>query len=128
MGNVFKSDESISLPTSYWLGVSSTEPQLDGTGVTEPFASNNGYSRTNITSNLLAPENGIITNSDIALNESSAESGWGKVSHYVVFDKSDGGNLLFFGELNPHRTIEASTTLVIKAGNLKITLRNDTSA
>lgn len=59
MGNVFKSKTDPALPQKYYLGVSTTEPNVNGTGVTEPTDSGSGYKRIEITG-LSEPTNGAI--------------------------------------------------------------------
>ena len=48
MGNVFMTKLSPTLPKKVYLGLSSTAPQVDGTGVSEPLASA-GYQRVELT-------------------------------------------------------------------------------
>ena len=60
MGNLFKTKETPALPTEYYIGLSSTQPAVGGTGVTEPL-SNSGYHRV-ILENLSEPDDGVITN------------------------------------------------------------------
>ena len=59
MGNVFKTKLSPTLPEKVYLGLSSTAPSVDGTGVTEPLDSA-GYSRVELTT-LGEPVNGVIS-------------------------------------------------------------------
>ena len=48
MGNVFKTKENPTLPNKVYLGLSSTAPAVDGSGVSEPLASA-GYQRVELT-------------------------------------------------------------------------------
>lgn len=124
MGNVFKSKTTPALPSEYYLGVSTTAPSVDGTGVTEPTGSGSGYKRILITG-LSAPTNGAIQNTGaLSLDESMTD--WGTVTHYVVYDSPTGGNLLFYGPLSKQRVIEANTIITFRAGELDITLENVT--
>lgn len=121
MGNVFGTQTTPELPDTYYVGLSSTTPATDGTGVSEPSLGG-GYSRVKVEV-FGEPEDGIISNTDaIAFAESTSD--WGTMTHFVVYDASTGGNLLMFDELSTHRTIEAATIVTIKAGDLKITLAN----
>lgn len=120
-GNLFGTKKSPALPQNYFLGLSTTAPQLNGTGVSEP-PSAGAYARVKLTS-LSAPTNGVVTNTAlIDFAESTAD--WGRVTHYVVFDAATGGNLLMYGELTNPRTIEAASIMTIKAGNLELSVQN----
>lgn len=121
MGNVFKSKTSPSLPTTYYIGLSSTAPTISGTNVTEP-SSSAGYARVKLDS-LSAPSNGVITNgSSITFNEST--SSWGTMTYFVIYDAATGGNLLMYDNLTTSKTVDASTIIMIKEGNLQLTLSN----
>lgn len=120
-GNLYGSQTNPPIPSTYYIGLSSTEPELDGSGVTEPSANDN-YSRVPIAS-FGAPDNGVITNTaDISFNESIAA--WGTMTHYVIYDSIIGGNLLIYNNLAEPRSVESSTILTLKAGNLKLNLSN----
>lgn len=124
MGNVFKTKTNPILPTKFYLGLSSTAPNLDGTGATEPLVSAN-YSRVELT-NLSQPVNGVISNSsEISFPESS--SSWGVMTHFVIYDSQTNGNLLMYENLSQARSVEPSTIVMIKTGSLKITLANPTT-
>lgn len=122
MGNVFNTKTSPALPTEYYIGLSSTEPGLDGKGVTEPALSA-GYSRVKLDV-LSEPTAGVITNEQaISFEESTAN--WGTMTHFVIYDALDGGNLLMYDTLSTARNVEAATIVTIKAGSLTLTLSNN---
>ena len=122
MGNVFHTKTSPALPTKYYIGLSATQPTVDGVCTGEPTTSGTGYARVLLDS-LSAPSAGVISNEDaISFNESI--SNWGTMLYYVVYDAATGGNLLFFGSLSVGRSVEPNTIITIKAGELKITLSN----
>lgn len=123
MGNVFHTKESPGIPSKVYLGLSSSAPDIDGSGATEPLAST-GYSRVELT-NLSEPINGVISNeSEIAFPESSAS--WGTVTHFVLYDAPVNGNLLMFNALSQARSVETATIVMVKTGSLKLTLANPT--
>lgn len=125
MGNVFGTQTTPALPEKYWIGLSSTAPTVEGDNVTEPVAEGSGYHRVHL-NNLSAPVLGVIRNNGaVAFPESESE--WGTMTHYVVYDEESGGNLLFYGELEHSRLVEIETTLLIKDGELVITLENKTA-
>lgn len=121
MGNVFQTKLSPGLPSKVYLGLSSSAPDVDGSGATEPLVSA-GYSRVELNS-LDVPTNGVITNkSEISFPESSAS--WGTVTHFVLYDAPVNGNLLMFNVLSQARSVEQATIVMVKAGSLKLTLAN----
>ena len=121
MGNVFQTKLSPGLPSKVYLGLSSSAPDVDGSGATEPLASA-GYSRVELNS-LDVPTNGVITNkSEISFPESSAS--WGTVTHFVLYDAPVNGSLLMFNVLSQARSVEQATIVMVKAGSLKLTLAN----
>ena len=121
MGNVFKTQTSPALPEKVYLGLSTSAPDIDGSGVTEPLASA-GYERVELNS-LSVPANGVITNeSAISFPESSAS--WGTVTHFALYDAPVNGNLLMFNVLSQARSVESATIVMVKTGSLKLTLAN----
>ena len=122
-GNVFRTKEVPPIPSSFYVGLSSTEPNLDGTGVTEPPASA-GYARVELTV-MSEPTSGAITNDQsIDFDESTAD--WGTMSHYTIFDSQEEGNLLMFGNLSAVRTVEKDTIMTLKPGSLNLSIVNPT--
>lgn len=119
-GNVTSSKTSPALPQKLYLGLSSTAPEPDGSGVTEPISG--GYRRVELT-NLSAPEDGVVINSKPIYFDESTGS-WGLVTHYGVFDAESGGNLLIYGKLNPSHTVKESAIMTIRTGALKFAVEN----
>lgn len=121
MGNLFKTKETPALPSEYYIGLSSTAPNISGGNVTEPL-SNSGYKRVKL-ENLSEPTNGVITNEQaISFDESTAN--WGTMSHFVIYDALEAGNLLMYDTLSTPRNVEAATIVTIKANSLTLTLSN----
>ena len=121
MGNLFKTKETPALPSEYYIGLSSTAPNISGGNVTEPL-SNPGYKRVKL-ENLSEPADGVITNEQaISFDESTAN--WGTMSHFVIYDALEAGNLLMYDTLSTPRNVEAATIVTIKANSLTLTLSN----
>lgn len=124
-GNLFGTEIDPPIPVDYYIGLSRTTPNLDGTNVDEPPAQA-AYSRVHLTE-LSKPDNGVVTNTaDINFNESTAS--WDTVTHYVIYDSptTGDGNLLMYGELSTHRSVEMNTIMTIKQGLLKLSVKNPT--
>lgn len=121
MGNLFKTKETPALPSEYYIGLSSTAPNISGGNVTEPL-SNSGYKRVKL-ENLSEPADGVITNEQaISFDESTVN--WGTMSHFVIYDALEAGNLLMYDTLSTPRNVEAATIVTIKANSLTLTLSN----
>lgn len=121
MGNLFKTKETPALPSEYYIGLSSTAPNISGGNVTEPL-SNSGYKRVKL-ENLSEPADGVITNEQaISFDESTAN--WGTMSHFVIYDALEAGNLLMYDTLSTPRNVEAATIVTIKANSLTLALSN----
>lgn len=122
-GNVFRSKEEPAIPAKYYLGLSTTAPDLDGQNVTEP-ATDAGYARVELTT-LSSPTDGLVTNQQ-AVNFEESTNNWGTVTHFVIFDAAEAntGNLLMYGELTTPRTVETATIMTIKENYLKLSVQN----
>ena len=124
MGNVFKTQTGTPLPSSMYIGLSSTEPTAAGGNVSEPSTTGTAYARVQLTS-LSSPSNGVITNeSAISWPESTATwfSAAAPATHYVIYDAASGGNLLMYNALTASRVIEVNTIATIKASSLYLQL------
>ncbi len=122
-GNLFGTQKTPTVPSKYYIGLSSTTPNLDGTGVNEP-STDAGYSRKELNS-LTTPTDGTVTN-ELAINFDESTADWGTITHYVIYDSDaiDSGNLLMFGELSTPRRVETATIMTIKEGYLKLATQN----
>ena len=124
-GNVFGTKTTPAIPATYYIGLSTTEPNINGSNVTEP-SSEHGYARVPLSA-MSEPVNGVVSNtSPIDFNESTAS--WGVITHYVIYDSETvgSGNLLMYGELSAPRTVEASTVMTIRNDSLKLSVVNPT--
>lgn len=122
-GNLFGTQKTPTVPSKYYIGLSSTTPNLDGTGVNEP-STDAGYLRKELNS-LSTPTDGTVTN-ELAINFDESTADWGTITHYVIYDSDaiDSGNLLMFGELSTPRRVETATIMTIKEGYLKLAAQN----
>ena len=109
----------------FWVGLSSTLPSGDGSGVAEPSGGN--YARVKIGA-FTSPSNGTVKNTT-ALQFNRSTAIWfdsdHKARYWILFDGSDSGaNVLAGGELDEAKTIENNTAITIAAETLSITLTN----
>lgn len=120
-GNLFRTETSPAIPTEYYIGLSTTEPTMSGTNVSEPSTSA-GYGRV-LLENLSTPVNGVVTNTaNINFEESTAS--WGTVTHFVIYDAEINGNLLMYGALSTPRVVEAATVMTIRQDYLRLSAQN----
>ncbi|NLW06315.1 MAG: hypothetical protein GX029_14015, partial [Pseudomonadaceae bacterium] len=103
---------------------SSTTPTIAGTGATEP--SGGAYTRIQVENNATnITQNGTGTGTNTyALSFAESTSNWGTMTNYVIYDSLTGGNMLMYGALDRTRTVEAGTTLQIRAGQLQLSFVN----
>lgn len=119
-GNIFGTKKSPAIPSKFYLGLSTSAPNVSGGGVTEPTDS--AYARMELSS-LGAPTGGVVSNTSIIEFPESATD-WGIVSYYCIYDAATGGNLLMYGQLEKSRTVEANTVMIVRAGSLNLSMVN----
>jgi len=110
------------MPDPVYIGLMTSEPNDDGTGVVEPVG--NGYSRVSVANTLgewPAAVGGSKSNANNILFP-TATGGWGTVTHYGIFDAVSAGNLLAFGPLNVPRTVVLDDQFRFLSGALVMTL------
>lgn len=124
-GNVFGSKKTPAIPTKYYIGLSTAEPQLNGSGANEPSTDFN-YARLELT-DLSEPTDGVVSNNR-AINFNESTGSWGTITHFVIYDSDQvgEGNLLMFGALSTPRSVETATIMTIKEGYLKLSAMNPT--
>lgn len=80
-GNVFGTKSDPAIPTTYYIGLSTTAPNINGTGVDEP-STDAGYARVQLT-NMSEPLDGVVTN-ELAINFNESTASWGTITHFVI--------------------------------------------
>ena len=113
------------LPMTYYIGLSTSAPAINGTGVNEP-STDAGYARVKLSS-LGEPVDGVVTNSQ-AINFNESTASWGTITHFVIYDSATvgEGNLLMYGTLSTPRSVETATIMTIKEGYLSLSAQNPT--
>ena len=112
--------------TDVFVGLSSTAPSEDGSGVTEPTGA--GYSRADFGA-FSSPANAEIHNADPIIF-SSTVSVWftedTPATHWCLFNgRGPSAQLLASGELSAPLQVRDQVTLRIPAGEISITLTSD---
>lgn len=122
-GNLFGTKTTPNIPRNYYIGLSTSAPNINGTNVHEP-SSDAGYARVQLTM-LSEPSTGVVTNTQ-AINFNESTASWGTITHFVIYDSGvvGGGNLLMYGMLSTPRSVEAATIMTIKEGYLNLSTQN----
>ena len=87
--------------SNHFVGLSITEPNRDGSNVTEP--SSGGYARVGIQDGFADPVDGILEN-NVAIAFPQTTGPWAAgspLTHAVIFDAPTGGNLIRIAQLTP---------------------------
>lgn len=120
LNNRFGGSAMPAAPTYYYIGLSTTAPNPDGTGVTEVViggATPNGYARValqNIAANWTA---GSRSKSNaVPVTFPTASIGWGVITHFLMWDASTGGALRAYGLLDAPVDILAGETRSFPVG------------
>lgn len=116
-------------PATIQIGLSTTEIEEDGTGITEPQAAD-GYARVSLDNdgdtweNAETSEAGEWEGHGTKVNKieivfPEATGGWGEVTHFFV---ADGTNILGYGELEVPRTVLEGQEVRFEEQALQVTL------
>lgn len=109
---------------TYYIGLSTTSINPNGTGSTEP--SGGAYQRvavTNDKSSFSNSSSGVIQNlKQIEFPEST--SSWGTITHVFISDSPTrgSGNILYYDALTTPRTVQTATVLLFAINSIKIQL------
>jgi len=98
-------------PTNLKLGLSTTTPLENGSGITEPTGN---YARTTITFD--SSSNGIISNNSI-INFPQATSNWGTIKYTFIADQNN--NLLCFSAITS-QNIESGDVVTFPTGSIQV--------
>lgn len=118
-GNLLGSKTTPGIPSTYWVGLSTSAPTAAGAGVTEPTSG--GYARV-AAPGFSAPNGGVVKNSqEIPFPE--ATGSWGSLTHVVVYDAGTGGNLLMYCALPAAKTVNSGDQARFAANSLQFTVQ-----
>jgi hypothetical protein len=108
-------------PANIYVALSTTDPGEDGAGITEPAAVANYARVVTAPTDWSNASNGSVDNaSNIAFPE--ANSAWGNITHFGLFDANVSGNMIAHGALGAAVTVGANDTPYIAAGNITVSL------
>lgn len=110
------------LPSNFYIGLSTTQPNANGTGITEPTGG--GYSRVSVANNkqnFSVSAMGTLSNlAQIEYNESTGN--WGTVAYILIYNAITGGDLLWYGAFVSSKIVQSGTALIIAPNTLTFSL------
>jgi len=110
------------VPTTIYVGLSTTQPADDGTNITEP--SGNGYARVGVannTTNWPVAVGGAKSNGTV-IQFSTATGTWGTMAYFFNSTAVTGGDILGSGALSTPKLIDNGDTARFDTGQHGITL------
>lgn len=116
---------SYSIPSTWYIGLSTTSINQDGLGATEPSGS--GYLRVGVANDKstgfsAASLSKLFNLQQVSFAESTTS--WGTITYIFLSDSQSGGNIWFFEALNPSRQVGAQTQVIFPANRLEINFTN----
>jgi hypothetical protein len=115
---------SYSVPSNFYFSLSTTTPDISGSGFTEP--SGGSYARTLLANNKTnwgTASNGSLSNL-VAVTFPESTASWGTITYVGIFDAASGGNLLWYDALSPARTVASATTVLFAIGSITVQFNN----
>lgn len=123
--NLLLGGTNLSVPSTYYVGLSTTALTSNGTGYTEP--SGNGYARVGVAnnkSNFSSATNATLTNlSQISFPEATP-AGWGTITYAFLADSVSAGTIWYYEALTTSRIIQANATFIFVANALTFKMIN----
>jgi len=117
---------SFTMPAVVAVGLCTGDPTDAGIGSDCSEVDKTGYARKSVAATdwKAAATGSIINSAEIIFVECTNTAGWGKVTHFAIFDSAGAkkGNMLAHGALTTSKTIEKGETCKFASGDLKITL------
>ncbi|MFH1716957.1 MAG: hypothetical protein ABIF19_06370 [Planctomycetota bacterium] len=112
--------KAVYAPPTIYVGLSTSNPQDDGSGLAEPDG--NAYARVQTSpGDWSAASGGVVQNAgDVTF--AKATGNWGTITHFALFDAATGGNMLAHGALSQAMAVGSSETARFAAGDLDIGL------
>lgn len=117
----------LNVPEKLYIGLSTTQPNSDGTNFTEPVG--NGYARVEVTNDNTTWENATVDNPSIKRNRiailfNEATGPWGTITHWGIFDAPEGGNLLDWAPVVNPTSVGEGQQAQFRPGDLQTRLQD----
>lgn len=119
--------QTLTVPSTLYIGLSTTAPNPDGTNFTEP--SGGGYARVAVQNDSTYWYDATEDNPSIKANKlpilfPEATDDWGTVTHFGVFDADENGNLLDWAQLTSSFAVGTGHQPQFREGDLQTRLQN----
>lgn len=109
--NCYFNQTNITAPAAIYLGLSSTPPLSDGSGITEPSGAS-GYARKLVTASFAAAASRIVRN-DVAIVFGPASADWSPVPYAFLSDHLTNPSYLWIFEFSETKTVLNGETLTV---------------
>lgn len=112
------------VPSTLYVGLSTTSISSDGTGATEP--SGGAYARVGATNDKTTWSNaatGALTNL-ITITFAESTAAWGTIVSVFLSDALTSGNIWYYDTLSPTRTVQANTTVLFAPSAITVQMIN----
>jgi len=123
--NLLLGGTSISVPTTYYVGLSTTALTTNGTGYTEP--SGNAYARVavaNNKSNFSVATIATLTNLSTITFPEATPVGWGTITYVFLANSLTAGTVWYYEALTTSRIVQANATFIFVANALTFNMIN----
>lgn len=118
---------SFTNPTAWYLGYSTTTPNEDGTGATEP--TDPAYARKpldNNTSNWQDLLSGTGRQNAVEVNWNSATTPQGTATYLVIYDAPTGGNMWYYTNFTVAKPLTVDDVLRAAVGSIQVRIQPTT--
>lgn len=103
------------LGSSAYLALSTADPGLDGSGLSEPVGNN--YARVDVHLKFAAAAaRAKVSNADIVFP--TASGSWGTIGWWAIYDASTVGNMKWKGRFQASRTVASGEAPTIASGTI----------
>ena len=118
LDHVFK-NTSYTAPTTVFISLSTSDPGVDGSGISEPSTGEN-YDRVAHASWETASGGFTENSGDIEFNPASAS--WGTITYMAICNSLAQGDVLWYDQATPNQEPTAGDTVKFNDGDIEVTL------
>ncbi len=114
---------SFTMPTNWYVGLFTTNPNDAGTGFTE--IATGSYARVTVAAagwNAATAGEPTVADNVSTVTFPTATADWGTVTGFGLFDASTSGNLRMWGVISPNKVVSNGDTASFAAGSLDVKL------
>lgn len=106
-----------------YVGLTTKDPGETGSFADEHTIGDDDYARVKCApADWHSSSGGMVDNHNAITFKQASGVGWGHVTHFFIADADAAGNMLWYGELTAHKTIDPGDTPSFAATKLSFTL------